>query len=262
MIENYLINILSLLIICFTLSACTKNNSENKPANSNDVLIGDLGGMPVNLPSNITHLVEYNGDPSWGEKRNNPIPQRTYQSKINSFGFDLRYTDGRLLDNKNLELLKQYDKERLKTDNPWISIGVMSGDRYNGVGAIHRIVDGAIYPKSNNLLPIYIYSKLTDKQYMLEVYAPAGIDPKTNHPWRYNKDAEDIFIQRNNEGKVVTFIKCTNRTNIPRPPCTHYFDLEPEIGGYVYASYSRWNLEKWQIIQSEIKKAIFQFKRD
>ena len=262
MIENCLINILSLLIICFALSACTKNNSENKPANSNDILIGDLGGMPVNLPSNITHLVEYNGDPSWGEKRNNPIPQRTYQSKINSFGFDLRYTDGRLLENKNLELIQQYEKERLKPDNPWVSVGVNSGNRYYGQGSINRIGNNTLNSNTKNLLPIYIYSKLSERKYGLEIYAPTGSDPQNGRPWRENRNAEDIFIKRDNEGKIITFIKCSNRVNVPRPPCTQYFDLEPNIKADVYASYSRWNLEHWEKIQSEIKRNIYQFRRD
>ncbi|MHA3082347.1 hypothetical protein ACX1NX_04050 [Acinetobacter sp. ANC 5383] len=49
--------------------------------------IGDVGGIPVNLPNHIVHLVEYDGDPSWGEKRVGNIPERTYQSKFNSFYF-------------------------------------------------------------------------------------------------------------------------------------------------------------------------------
>ncbi|MHA3060858.1 hypothetical protein ACX1NY_09585 [Acinetobacter sp. ANC 4631] len=33
------------------------------------MMIGDLGDVPVNLPNHIVRLVEYDGDPSWGEKR-------------------------------------------------------------------------------------------------------------------------------------------------------------------------------------------------
>ncbi len=60
--------------------------------------IGDLGGVPVDLPKNLVHLVEYDGDPAWGKKREGPKPARSYDSKINSFGFDVRYTDNTIRD--------------------------------------------------------------------------------------------------------------------------------------------------------------------
>ncbi|BFM04028.1 hypothetical protein Psyaliredsea_26750 [Psychrobacter alimentarius] len=74
--------------------------------------IGDLGGVPVDLPKNFVHLVEYDGDPAWGKKREGPQPTRSYDSKINSFGFDVRYTDNTILDKSNKSLKRAYDEEK------------------------------------------------------------------------------------------------------------------------------------------------------
>ncbi|MHA3049645.1 hypothetical protein [Acinetobacter sp. ANC 4641] len=241
-----------------SLTGCFDNPSDSKKIHST-VTIGDLGGVPVNLPNHIVGLVEYDGDPSWGEKRVGDIPERTYQSKINSFGFDIRYTDGQLLDKNNKNLKKQYGVEKLKPDNPWILVGINSGKRYYGKGSTHRIGDGTIHPQTKDS-PVHTYAKLVDKKYGLEVYAPPGIDPKTNTPWRENQYAKDVFIQRNKNGEIVVYIECSNR-QVRRPPCKQYFDLEPNMHLYVYAVYSRWDLEYWQQIQSTIKQAILNFKK-
>lgn len=241
-----------------SLTGCFDQSSDDARKTHSTVTIGDLGGVPVNLPNHIVGLVEYDGDPSWGEKRVGDIPERTYQSKINSFGFDIRYTDGQLLDKNNENLKKQYDVEKLKPDNPWILVGINSSKRYYGKGSIHRLGEAEVHSKTKS--PVYTYTKLADKQYGLEVYAPPGVDPKTNTAWRENQYASDIFIQRNKNGEVVIFIKCSNR-QVRRPPCTQYFDLEPHMHLDVYAVYSRWDLEHWQQIQSQITQAILGFKK-
>ena len=240
------------------LTGCFDQSSDTKQIHST-VTIGDLGGVPVNLPNHIVGLVEYDGDPSWGEKRVGDIPERTYQSKINSFGFDIRYTDGQLLDKNNENLRKEYKEKYLQSDNPWISVGINSGKRYYGKGSIHRLGEAEIHPQTKDS-PVHTYAKLADKQYGLEVYAPPGVDPKTNTPWRENQYAKDVFIQRNKNGEVVVFIKCSNR-QVRRPPCTQYFDLEPNMHLDVYAVYSRWDLEHWQQIQSQITQAILNFRK-
>ncbi|KJV38040.1 hypothetical protein [Acinetobacter brisouii] len=260
MIQNIYLKMLKILLIntaLVSLTGCFDKSSDTKQIHST-VTIGDLGGVPVNLPNHIVGLVEYDGDPSWGEKRVGDIPERTYQSKINSFGFDIRYTDGQLLDKNNANLKKQYDVEKLKPDNPWILVGINSGKRYYGKGSIHRLGEAEVHSKTKS--PVYTYAKLADKQYGLEVYAPPGVDPKTNMPWRENQYAEDIFIQRNQQGEVAVFIKCSNR-QVRRPPCTQYFDLEPNMHLDVYAVYSRWDLEHWQQIQSQITQAILNFRK-
>lgn len=261
MIQNIYLKMLKILLIntaLVGLTGCFDQSSDTKQIHST-VTIGDLGGVPVNLPNHIVGLVEYDGDPSWGEKRVGDIPERTYQSKINSFGFDIRYTDGQLLDKNNANLKKQYDVEKLKPDNPWILVGIGAGKRYPSKEAVHRIGDGTIHPQTKDS-PVHTYAKLADKQYGLEVYAPPGVDPKTNTPWRENQYAKDVFIQRNKNGGIAVYIECSNR-QVRRPPCKQYFDLEPHMHLYVYAVYSRWDLEHWQQIQSQITQAILNFRK-
>lgn len=250
-IETFSKIIIAVIVMTSTLIAfCTDVFSENH--------IGDLGGVSVDLPKNLVHLVEYDGDPAWGKKREGSKPTRSYDSKINSFGFDVRYTDNTIFDESNKSLKRAYKKEQYLSNDPWVSVSVSSGDRYHGVGAIHRIGDGTI--SASDVHPVYRYAKLGSNQYGLEVYAPPGIDPKTNKSWREDRSAEDVFIQRNKTGKIITYIKCSNR-DVPRPPCSHHFDLEPEMGLYVNGHYSRHNLADWQQIEQIVRQQVLNFRK-
>ncbi len=46
-----------------------------------------------------------------------------------------------------------------------------------------------------------------------------------------------------------------------KPPCIQYFDLEPDMALYVYASYSRYNLADWQQIEHLVKQRILDFRK-
>ncbi|MGP5505786.1 hypothetical protein ACTXM6_14080, partial [Psychrobacter celer] len=144
--------------------------------------------------------------------------------------------------------------------SPWVSVGVNSGDRYYGAGGIDRIGKGRINARPNEI-PVYIYKKLPDSQHGLEVYAPPGTDPKTNTPWREDDYAEDVFIQRDDNGIITTYIKCSNR-DVEQPPCRHYFDLEPDMGLDVYVGYSRYVLKDWQQIEQVVRKALLDFRKE
>lgn len=69
-----------LLFSALSLSGCSDSstvaNTEDKYA------IGDLGGVFVNLPREFVELIEYDGDPSWGEKRVGKKPERTYNKSL------------------------------------------------------------------------------------------------------------------------------------------------------------------------------------
>lgn len=220
--------------------------------------IGNLGDIPVDLPKSLVHLVEYDGDPAWGKKREGSKPTRSYDSKVNSVGFDMRYTDNTIFDESSEEIKRAYDEQKNLGDSPWISVCVSSGDRYHGVGATHRIGNGTI--SASNVHPTYRYAKLDNNQYGLEVYAPPGIDPKTNKRWREDSSAKDVFIQRDKKGQIITYIECSNR-NVPRPPCSHNFDIEPQMGLYVNVHYSSHNLADWQQIEQVVRLQILNFRK-
>ena len=204
-------------------------------------------------------MVEYNGDPDWGESFEGAVPERTYDSKISSFGFDVRYTDGALYDGVVGKFTDEYEAQKNLSDSPWVSVGVNSGNRYLDTNGIDRIANGKIDARPDRH-PTSIYTKLPETQFGLEVYASPGIDPKTNTPWREDRYAEDVFIKRDDYGAVVTYIKCSNR-DVERPPCSHYFDLEPDMKLDVYVSYSRYVLKDWQQIEQVVRAALLGFRK-
>lgn len=85
------------------------------------------------------------------------------------------------------------------------------------------------------------------------------MDPKTNRPYREDTSAEDVFLHRDKANKVDTYIKCSNR-NVPAPPCTHDFSLEPHMHAEVYVSYRRSELQHWREIQQAVAQQILDFK--
>ena len=44
-------------------------------------LVGDLGGMPVRIDRHIVRLVEYDGDPGWGDARKGARTTAPYHSQ-------------------------------------------------------------------------------------------------------------------------------------------------------------------------------------
>ena len=63
-------------------------------------IIGNLGGVPVNLPPSIVELVEYDDSPGFDPEKLRTYKPRTrsYQSIIESLGFDFRNHDSVLYD--------------------------------------------------------------------------------------------------------------------------------------------------------------------
>lgn len=223
--------------------------------------IGDLGGVPVDMPKNLVHFVSYNGDPTFGNKREHPKPMRTYDSKINSFGFDLRYTDNTILDTTNKALKSAYRRDDRKNlgDNPWVSVSIHSGDRVTVPNPVHRIGYGTLNPSKEAGLA-HEYEPLNEIQFGLEVYAPPGIDPTTHKPWREDRYAKDVFLRRDKTGQIITHIECSNR-DVPRPPCTHFFDLGPQRNLSISAHYSRYNLADWQKIENLVRQQLLSFQK-
>ena len=254
----YLLTSIVLLAGCLPTTD-TEDSTIDGSTIKKGMVIGDLGGVPVEMPRESVHLLQYNGDPGWGEARVGPIPERTYESKIFSFGFDIRYTDGTIYDGPSGTMYREYRQQEGLADSPWVSVGVSSGKMYHGPGGIDRMGGGTLRG-SSVYDPTATYAKLAETQFGLEVYASPGIDPETNTPWRENKYAEDVFIQRDDAGVIITYIKCSNR-DVRRPPCTHRFDLEPEMGLDITVSYSRHVLKDWQQIEQVVRAAVLDFRK-
>lgn len=218
-------------------------------------VVADLGGVPVSIPKHFADYVEYDGDPGFGEKRKEPKPKRTQQSKLSSFGFYVRHPD--MVGLSTPELRQEKKEENIYT-TMWLSVGISSSNNYPGDGFLDRRTRAAV-DIPNEVLKYRNYEKLPDEQYGLTVYAASGVDPKTNKPYRQDDDAKDVFIYRNADGKVITYIDCSNR-QIKSVRCEHTVSLEPAIKAKVYINYRRELLPEWQKIQESVTQLIYSFK--
>ena len=223
-------------------------------------IIGNLGGVPVNLPSSVVRLVEYDDSPGWDfEKlRTYRPPTRSYQSIIMSFGFEINYADKELFDYK--KNLTRHRKEEDMPGSHWIDVGVSNIYQNNKIEDILDSYLSSDIENSPNTHPTDFYKLTGEKQSGLSVYASPGIDPETGKPWRENLYAEDVFVHWNEQGHVDTYIKCFNG-KVPRPMCQHYFTLSSKIKLSVNLLYDRYVLHDWKEIEDAAKEAIYGFMR-
>ena len=256
------------LLFLFTLTIGTylwitaKDNNANKlfggatnqESTSSPFLYANLGGMSVAIPSYFANYAEYDGGPGWGEVPVEEKPERNADSRLRAFGFDVRYPDmvGDSTSALVLEKLKQTPSEKT-----WMSVTVTSGENYPGEDSLDKWANGVL-DTPNTMVPTDNYERLSDQAYGLDVYAPAGIDPNSGLPYRQHRDAFDVLKQRNEAGKVITVIRCSNR-KVVAPPCNQFFSLEPKSHTNINVHYSRRLLEEWQDIQNSVSQLIYSF---
>lgn len=224
----------------------------NQPPKNN--LVAELGGMRVEIPYFFARYFEFNGDPGWGEKKSFFSKKSEGLRKLRSFGFDVRYPDMAGLSSPEME------RDKSKTTifkTMWISVGVNTGEIYPGDGFLDRIVN-RVLNVDEHTSKFRIYEKLPFWNYGLTLYAPAGIDPETKKPYRLHDFAEDIFIYRDDSGKVITYIKCSN-TPGKSAPCRQVFELQGAANAKIYFSYRRDLLPEWKEMQGSIGKLILSF---
>lgn len=222
--------------------------------------IGDLGGVPVEIPHYyVDAFITYDGDPDfWGGKFHTRPKQseRTYSSKMSSFGIEARYPY--MVGKSTNALYQEWLEDRDSPSSKWIDIRIASGEDYQE-GGLHRIAEGWIDPYPDAFRN---YTRMPDKVIggeVMEVYMVLGKNPKTQVPYRHN--ADDIFIQRDKQtAQVKTYIKCSSR-NVPTPPCTHYFELEPKMAARAIVSYPRQMLPYWKDIQAKSKALVYSFEK-
>lgn len=218
-------------------------------------MVGDLGGVPVTIPSHFANFVEYEGDPGFAEKRKGAVPKRTHQSKLVSFGYEVRFPDMAGLSTP--ELWK--DKARYPSaKSPWIRVSVITGNIYPGDGFLDRWTHSTV-EVPNTILKYANYEKLATIEHGLTVYAAAGVDPLTSKPYRQDRNAEDVFVYREKSNKVNAHIQCSNR-NVPAPPCSHDFSLDPSMKAEIHLSYRRSLLPQWREMQDAVTKQLLKFK--
>ncbi|MFY3386299.1 hypothetical protein ACOQFS_19385 [Paracidovorax sp. MALMAid1276] len=220
---------------------------------------GELGGVLVAIPPHFAEYVEYNGD-SGGGKRKGPKPVRTKESKLMSFGFDVRYPD--MVGKDTSERREDYRNRKLRTTT-WIRVGLGSGEIYNGPGVINRRTKNALARKldPNQKSPWERYEKLGRNEYGLDVYVLKGNNPADGVPYRESRNAKDIFVGGDAGGHALAYIDCDSQS-ILNPLCQHEFDLAPKMHAYVRLIYRRGLLSEWKNIQDEVTKLVLNFAMD
>jgi len=164
---------------------------------SNKDVVGNLGGLPVRLPRYAVQYVEYDGDHGWSGKRQGPVPERTMESKLTSFGFDVRYPDMQLIDSYATE--KEQKSQSIYTTT-WIRVGVRSGEIYPKDGFLDRLfaclVRSTAPPRCNTVWWGNDYERLPKSEHGLTIYALKGLEPKSGQPAREQKTPKMFLLLR------------------------------------------------------------------
>jgi len=223
--------------------------------NRDGPVIGDLGGVPVSIPKPYANLVEYDGDPHFMEKRKKPAPERTYESKLASFGFEVRYPDMAALTDENAA---EKRKESIRTTK-WMRVGVSSHSHYGGAGddGIERRARDITDPKAHR----YAYKPLPEKVHGLTGYFPVGPDESKRLQQVGGADMNDVnlYYHRNESGQVDTYIECSNMEHAAAQ-CEQTFNLRPEMRVRLTVGYRRDLLPHWQEIQHSASQIILGFR--
>lgn len=215
-----------------------------------DPAIGHLGGIPVSIPRPYAHFLEYDGDPGFTEPRKGPRPERTSGSGIRSFGFEVHYPDMEVATTANLDKQKH---ESIYT-SMWLNVSITSNSDYFG----KYYPEGQVAGMDNNK---YKYKKSSDDEYGLETYIPIDVDKAARKKGNGAADMFDynIYYHQDKTGHVDTYIRCINVSH-DAAPCTHMFNLYPEIEASITVGYRRGLLKDWREIQSSVSQTILSFK--
>ena len=248
--------ILFVIAIAATVSVINAISSLQKSRASRPV-IGDLGGVPVSIPKPFAHFVEYDNDPHFMDKEGWVPPQRTYQSKLRSFGFEVRFPD------MASEAMKT-DEERLKKDifnTMWMRVGVKAGEAYGSSGdvAFERYLENYLNPNRKR----FIYAPLPNKTYGLTGYTPIDVDKSLRGQVVGGASIRDknLYYEKDKDGHITTFIECGNKKH-RAVNCRQFFNLRPLMKVRVRVSYRKELLPHWREIQASVSQVFYGFQVD
>lgn len=226
-------------------------------------VIGNLGGIQVEIPRYYVEYVEYDSDPGFGEKRIGFFPVRTVDSKLRAFGMDVRYPDMKGLVDEGAR--KEKRQQSLQEDT-WLYVGISAGEDYPGDGFLDRRtrnIKGDLFDDGDGEFKghwNYSFQRQPDTQHGLDAFFLSGIDPRTGKPARESEDTHDTFVHRLPTGRVDAFIQC-GRTYVPGgvASCGMSSSLEPEAHVEVRVRFRRDLLPKWQSIQKSVHQLLLSF---
>lgn len=223
--------------------------------NQSDPVIGDLGGVPVAIPKPYANFVEYDGDPHFMEKRKAPPPTRTQDSKLASFGFEIRFPDMEPVTAKT-EAAKR--NATIQT-TMWMRVGIDSNSHYGAAGdqSLERYFEAIADPRAHR----YRYEPLPNETYGLSGFTPVGTNLSRRNLGGGGADWNDknIYVHRGQDGRVDTYIACSNMTH-SAAVCEQHFSLLPAMRIRVSVSYRKDLLPQWREIQASVTQVILGFR--
>ncbi len=267
--------ILSLLIVTLFTTGCNqRTEGPEKPEFKAPMgpyglpyRVGNLGGKPVLLGEEASDL-EYEDSPVLNpenRRKGYKPPPRNFDSIITAFGFEMKYPTGLVLVRYHKapqDASKQYDAERDMADSQWVHVIVNAGRRYSyksnlTAAFINSTLNSKVESRQNmkNTHYISIYIPSNKQEHGLEKHIP---HPEWINFYEY-KETKDLYIQKNEQGKVTTLIRCSNKDVAPTRTCYMQWVMEPEIKVLLNAHFKRVHLKDWQLIQKQSEKIIKSF---
>lgn len=221
-------------------------------------VIGNLGGMKVVIPRYFAEYVEYENDSEIEETRKRTQAVRTFDSRLESFGMDVRFPDMQ-------GLVHWRDRQEMHRQSPhesnWLRVSVTSGKYYYGDKSLDRLAFVALKPDLypgdywwNN------YVKLPENEFGLDIYVVAGIDPHSGKPAQESHHTSDIYLYQQTSGKVDTYIICRRpRALNGVAGCDMKFTLEPTANVGVKVDFRRGLLPEWRKIRESVHDLLLSF---
>lgn len=225
--------------------------SPRSPQTKGNHVQGNLGGLFVSMPRKYVEFVEYDNDPSFGEKYSDTRREPTSNSRIRAFGIESSFPSIKHWADGTANLSHNTEKKE-----PRLYVGISAGEDYPGKGFLDRIagtLEGNVLHQGagehKGSWP-YTYLRQQEKQHDLEVFLLYKTDPRTQKPARLSEDTYDIFIHRLPSGEVDTYIEC-RRTYVLGgvATCGMNSSLAPKAEVQVRVSFARNLLPKWREIQ-------------
>ena len=222
-------------------------------------VMGDLGGLPVEIPRDYARFVEYNKEPHFMEKKTGTKVDPAYQSKLRSLGFEVRYPDM-----ASIKVQTKEEKDIFTT--MWMRVGINTGEDYGVEGYLNRKKERYINPTLPCFSKCFIYQPLVNDTYGLTGYTPTGtgVDvEKRSINFGRGTDMRDqnIYFVQDYTGRVTTFIICSNVSHAAAP-CTQYFNLSPRMKAHIRVYYRKGQLSHWLKIQQSVSNLIYGFEVD
>ena len=163
---------------------------------------------------------------------------------------------------------EQYNAEINLPDNHWLSVSVYADRHYNGdlsTKLINSTLDTKITSKKHleefNFRDIYLPSD--EYEYGLQKYIPHPKWVKRNKKLMAINtgsnalyDIDDLYVEKDKGGKVLTLIKCGDSENPIARKCEQEFVLEPEMKVRISAVFQSMYLHDWKIIQLKAKRVV------